>query len=391
MSASSGPGGASASAGSASASPLASEAPPSSPPRPGSRPRHGDGVVRRRLRAPAHRSPTRRGCARRARRPRAPPPGGPWVVLAVAGARPRLSADPVPASGCSPGTSAPLLVVRGLRRHRAGGTGRPRPAPRRVPPRRCDRGGRGSRPPCRARRARRRSSRRGRRGAARSGSRAPRRREARSASTRRRASWTCSRRARPSSLARAMIASPSATASARMRSLSTRASCAAFATSSSTSTTRSAEEASVLRLQLVDLALRLAQQRGRPLLGLRPRCGPPPRARGAGSAHCAGRATRSAWPRRPRGGPPAPRPRPARPAAPAPAPRAPRCSAPPTGGRPVPRRCRSPAGRRRRSAGRCPRSRCGTMRWGRGLQAWPEPTAPPGPAQAWSARCPPGV
>ena len=73
----------------------------------------------------------------------------------------------------------------------------------------------------------------------------PRRRAARSASTRRRASWTWSRRARPSSLARVTIASPAAIASATMRSLSTRASCSALATSSSTSTTRSAADVSV--------------------------------------------------------------------------------------------------------------------------------------------------
>ncbi len=72
-----------------------------------------------------------------------------------------------------------------------------------------------------------------------------RRREARSASTRRRASWTWSRRARPSSLARVIIASPVAIPSATMRSLSTRASCSAWATRSSTSTTRSADDASV--------------------------------------------------------------------------------------------------------------------------------------------------
>ena len=65
-----------------------------------------------------------------------------------------------------------------------------------------------------------------------------------------------------------MTASPSAIASATIRSLSTRASCWALATSSSTSTTRSAADDSVLRLELVDLALRLTQQRRRPLLGL---------------------------------------------------------------------------------------------------------------------------
>ena len=53
-----------------------------------------------------------------------------------------------------------------------------------------------------------------------------------------------------------------------IRSLSTRASCSAFATSSSTSTTRSAADVSVRSCKLVDLALRLPQQGGRPFLGL---------------------------------------------------------------------------------------------------------------------------
>ena len=65
-----------------------------------------------------------------------------------------------------------------------------------------------------------------------------------------------------------MIASPSATASARMRSLSARASCAAFATSSSTSTTRSAEDASVLACSSSTWLWVSRKQRGRPLLGL---------------------------------------------------------------------------------------------------------------------------
>ena len=82
-------------------------------------------------------------------------------------------------------------------------------------------------------------------------------------------------------------------------------------------------------------------------------------------------------------------------AAPARSLRAPRGCGPPTGGRPGPRRCRTPAGPLRRSGGRCHRWRSGTRRWGHGLLPWSEPTAPPGPGQDWwppcSAPCPRGA
>ena len=149
------------------------------------------------------------------------------------------------------------------------------------------------------------------------------------------------------------------------------------------------------RLELVHLALRVTQQGGRPLLGLRhdPRrlfmgvaqdlraVLAERRRQGGFVEHGVGRPLLGFGQRMP--------------AAPARSLRALRGCGPPTGGRPGPRRCRTPAGPLRRSAGRCPRWRSGTRRWGHGLLPWSEPTAPPGPARDWwpfcSAPCPRGA
>ncbi len=124
-----------------------------------------------------------------------------------------------------------------------------------------------------------------------------------------------------------------------------------------------------------------------PLLGPAPRCAPPLRGRAAGSARCAAPATPSGSLRPPPGAPPAPRPRPERSAAPARAPRAPRGYGPPTGGRRGPRRCRTPAGPRRRSGGRCRRWRSGTRRWGHGLLPWCRAYGAAWAGPDWSAPC----
>ena len=178
----------------------------------------------------------------------------------------------------------------------------------------------------------------------------------------RRASWTWSRSARPSSLARVMIASPAAIASAMIRSLSTRASCSAFATSSSTSPTRSAAAVSVRACSSSTWRCVSRSSVAAPSWACTT-------IRAASSwawrriwALCC-RARRSASPRRPPGGRPAPRPRPGRSATPPRAPRGLRGCGRPTADRNGPRRCRNPGGRRRRCAARCRRLRSGTMRW----------------------------